>query len=565
MVPYRKVSPHPKSGTLCCGFQPYQTTFRLRSFNCCPCASAGLFCAEGSSCLLPIMAASQKLRTVLDARRASRPCWRCSLTLPRHNSTRIPGSSKRTDEVPYSQVLRQGFEETLVSHFPNLPLYGVEPSPGISDKSERASSQRLRKPRIRMMLDGRAVPSHSQSEIVSSAPQEPRIRRIKCGIDDQQLASGMEPQPNNSMATMPRITRFMSEGRLAPLPTQSDVVALATKEPRIRRKSVKIDDQQVASGKDPQSNIVATVRKPRITRFISESRPAFLRTGLKIKAIKTISKPRIRVVQNGRSVPLRSLPEFKSLYPQMARMRRIQRMSVIADGQQVASSARSQSRRKRTLKRPRIRMMSTGRPVVLGTRNFLRSVKVGPLLPLRKIGTTRLLIGTTRLIQQEASVSKRGLVPYIRPISSLTPPFAEPPDVVSKKPSKRRGHPLVRACIPKDAPPLVGEDEACHDELTSVLDVYKDLYKPDLSDPTREIGHLFPSTRFSSHNSVNRRMALSESRTLKQPNLSASNKSFSSRTSGAPNRRYATATVSKRRPPFIIRLLMSSTESDYEG
>ena len=576
------------------------------------------------------MAARQRLRTVLDARRASRPCWRCALNLSRHNSTiptGIPSSSNRTDEVPYSRILEQGSEETLKSHAPDLPSNGAELARGLLDESESGSSQRVRKPRIRVMWDGRPVPLHGRSEFVSSAPQEPRIRvmwdgrsvalrtrsgsisptpleprirRVRVETDGQQVVSGMEPQPN-SMTTMqrPRITRFISNDRPRPLRIRSIPIASAPQEPRIWRVRVETNGQKVASGTEPQSNSLATMRRPRITRIVSHGRAAPERTEPKSKPMETTQKPRIRVMQDGRTVPLRSQPEFTSLYPNTDRRWRIRvnplgrvlirRMSVMPDGRQVASSielqpksteitqklrrqpmqentdvqpatssTRSQSQTHRAVKEPSIRMVSTGPPKFLSTRDFLRSKQVEQSLPLRKVKITRSIL-------KDVSVFERGLDPFIRPFSSITPPVAEAPDVVSKKLSERKVRPLVRTYIATYAAPLEGEDEAYHDELTSVLDVYRELHASKLSNPTKETGHSFSSTRFSPLNSVRRRLALSESRTLNQPSLSTSIRSFSSRTSWDPKRQYATATVSKTRMLLVIRPLKPSTESDYEG
>lgn len=662
------------------------------------------------------MAARQRLRMVLEARRASRPCWRCALNLPRHISSSLagnPGSSNRTDEAPYSRILQQGFEEAMKSHFPDLPPHGVKPALRVSGMDKRGSIRRVRRPRVRrikvkiddqqmasameppiattqrpritqVMSEGRPVPLRVRLKFFASAPQEPRIRRMSVKIRGQKVASGTEPQ-SNSMATLqrPRIARIISEVRPVPFRIRSVFIASVSQEPRIRRINVGLDGQQVVSGTEPQSKSMVTMQIPRIARVNSESRPAYVRTEPKSKPIETTQKPRIRlmqdgptmplrtesettslasqkprirVMQDGRTVPLRSQPLVVSLYKHMARMRGIRvdtprtgrtrldirHMSVMADGQQVASSTdlqfkstettqklrtrhiqeksddqqvtsstRSQSRPKRAVNRPRIRIVSTGPPVVLGTRGFPRSEKVEQLLPLRKIRIARSIskeffvskcgldpvirpfssmtppvaeaslplknkkIRTKRLVlkrvlfkakrKRKVIVSERALDPVIRIRRSITPPVAKGPDVVSNKFTRLKVGPVVRKCIDTYDTPSSQEDEACHDELTSVLDVYKDLHKSDLSNPTRETRYSFSSTRFSPQNNVTRRIALSESRTLNQPSLSTSNRSFSSTTGGAPNRRYATATVSKRRPPLVIRLIKSSTGSDYAG
>ena len=595
------------------------------------------------------MAARQRLRTILDARRASRPCWRCALNLPRHNSTSpagIPGSSNRSDEVPYSQILQQGLEETLKSHFPNPP---VKPAAKILDESESESSQRVQEPRVRLMSDGQRVPLRTRSDSISSAPREPRIRRIKIQIHDQQVPSGTEPQSKSTETTQrPRIIRIPSEGQSVPLRTWSEFISSAPREPRIRRIKLPIHDQQVASGMEPRSKSMATTQKPRIRvmqdgqtitlrslpefmflatpirrigvdrqqeasgtepqsksteniqkpriRSIQEksnNQPVTLSTRSRSRRKKAAKKPRIRVMQNGQTIPLRSLPEFMSL----AHRARIRRIGVMTDRQQeasgtepqskpteniqkpriqsiqvksdnlpVTSSTRSESRRKRAAKKPRIQR-SDSQPLALGTQDILHSQKNEQSLQPNEPQAPRIIP------KRVLSKSKRELEPFIRPISTMTPPGSEAPDALLEKLSKtelrkwkivsKRGlDPVIRT---KHTASVEHEDEACYEELRSALDVYMDLHTSNLSNSIGGTRHLFSSTRFSPQNSVNRRIALSENSTLNRPSLAVPNRPFSSRTRRAPDRRFATATVSKGRLPLIFDPLKPSTESDYAG
>ena len=252
---------------------------------------------------------------------------------------------------------------------------------------------------------------------------------------------------------------------------------------------------------------------------------------------------------------------------QKPRIRSIQGKS---DNQPVALKTRSQSRRKRAAKKPpirRIQMKSDDQPVVSGTQDILHSQKVEQSLQSNEPNALHIIP------KRVLSNSECELDPFIRPISTMTPPVAEAPDALLEKPSKTELRkwkivskagldPVIRT---KHTAPFGHDDEACHEELRSVLDVYRDLHTSDWSITTRETENSFSSTRLFPQNSVVRRIPLSESRTLNRPSLTIPNRPFSSRTRRASDRRYATATVSKGRLSLIFHSLKSSTESDYAG
>ena len=608
------------------------------------------------------MAARQRLRTVLDARRASRPCWRCALNLPRHNSSSpagIPGSSNRSDEVPYSRILQHGLEETLKSHFPDLP---VKPAAKILDESESGSSQRVREPRIRLMSGGRRVPLCTRSAFISSAPEKSRRQRLQVQTDDQQVPSGTEPRSKSKKTTekprirvkwkgrlvslynyrsrtrhtrvakdgqqiasgtelhsklrettkRPRIARVMTEAQSVPFRTWSEFISSCPREPRIRRIKVQTHDQQVASGMVPPSKSTETTQKPRMRvrlkgRLLSVRNYSFrtrhmqvVKSGQQVasgtKSRVTTQKPCMRVMQDGQTIPVRSLPEFMSFAHrahirrngvltdrqpeasgtepqsksmeniQKPRTRSIQEKSV---NQTVTSSTRSQSRRKKAARKPlirRIRLKSDRQPVVSGIQDMLHFQNGEQSLQSDEPQASHIIP------KRVLSNSKRELDQLIRPISTMTLPVSEAPALLEKLSmtdlrkwkvvSKAGLDPVVRT---KHTAPFGHDDEASHKELRSVLDVYKDLHTSDWSNTTRETGHVFSSTRFFPQNSVGRRIALSESRTLSRPSLAIPNRLFSSRTRRAPDRQYATATVSKGRLPLVFNPLKPSTESDYAG
>ncbi|KAL9075487.1 MAG: hypothetical protein Q9161_001559 [Pseudevernia consocians] len=129
------------------------------------------------------MAARQRLRAVLEVRRASRPCWRCALNQSRYNFSSlagIPVASNSTDTVPYDQIPSREFEYPLRPLFCPDNLVHVEPAPARrSNGSEIRSSQTVHKLRERGMSDGHLGTLGIQPQSASTqAVQKPRIRLI---------------------------------------------------------------------------------------------------------------------------------------------------------------------------------------------------------------------------------------------------------------------------------------------------------------------------------------------------------------------------------------------------
>lgn len=495
------------------------------------------------------MAARQRLRTVLDARRASRPCWRCALNLSRYNYTSPAGiqeSSNRMDEVPYSQILQLGLEDTLKFHFPDLRPRGVEPAPRTSHQSERGSSQTMSKPRIRIESDGQPVVMRTQSEIMFLATQKPRIRRVRIMSDDQQVVTGTEP-PSKSVE--------------------------ATQKPRIWRIQVMPAGQQVTARTEPQSNSMEATQKPRI-RMMHDSRPVDLRTRSESIFLPT-QKPRIQRIQvmsDRQQVATVTEPQSKSMEAtQKPRMRRIQDKS---KNQLATLSTRSRSRSKGAVQKPRIRrirlksdgqpvaliqLMPDGRPVALGTRDRLRSKKSVQLF-IRKYSISHFSKPRKVVPKRVLLRSKRKVELVSRKYS--TSPFTKRVLSKSKRKLKKVSSVSIRKYIGKGRL-LLREDEALHDELTSLLDGCRVLHTSAVPNPNRETGRSISSKRFPPQGSVIRRVLLSETRTLYRPTLGLANRSFSTRTPRFPNRRYATAVVSKGRLLLIFHTLRPSTESDF--
>ena len=118
------------------------------------------------------MAARQRLKAVLEARRASQRCWRCTLDVPRYHSTSWAtrqDSLRSTDTVSYSQVLQQEIEKTLEAFFANT----LETAPRTLHKTQSGMTYTTEKPFQGRVEDGgeMAVTSGSESQSTEVAQQ----------------------------------------------------------------------------------------------------------------------------------------------------------------------------------------------------------------------------------------------------------------------------------------------------------------------------------------------------------------------------------------------------------
>ena len=116
------------------------------------------------------MATRQRLTAVLDARRASRPCWRCALDLSRYSSTNASSgnaSLNNTHETTHDKVVRWALREELKPVFRSRRLKTL--------RTEASSEDGLSKPgdgfRIRKIV--RPERAAQLSEEVSNDSVEP--------------------------------------------------------------------------------------------------------------------------------------------------------------------------------------------------------------------------------------------------------------------------------------------------------------------------------------------------------------------------------------------------------
>ena len=134
------------------------------------------------------MAARQRLRAILDARRASQPCWRCALDFARCSSTGPTGISERSigkNRVSYEHLPQQKSDDGLTTAFPDTHLINAwvyaHSATRSSDKLDGSVSQTVHEPPIRFVGWERQTVGPriaSQSEL-AGVDGKPLVRRIR--------------------------------------------------------------------------------------------------------------------------------------------------------------------------------------------------------------------------------------------------------------------------------------------------------------------------------------------------------------------------------------------------
>ena len=127
---------------------------------------------------------------VLESRKVSQRCWRCTLDLPRYQSTNSAGrqdSSRGTDTVSYGQVLQQEIEKTLEAFFANT----LQAAPRTLHKTKSGMTY-TEKPFRGGVEDGgqMALTSGSESQSTENAQQS----RQKMIPSDQPVTQGTSLQ-----------------------------------------------------------------------------------------------------------------------------------------------------------------------------------------------------------------------------------------------------------------------------------------------------------------------------------------------------------------------------------
>ena len=154
------------------------------------------------------MAARQRLKVILEARRASQRCSRCTLDLPRYHSTNYAGrqdSSRSTDTVSYGQILQQEIEKTLEAIFANT----LEAAPRTLHKTESGMSQTEKKPFRGRVLGGGQMALTSGSESRSTEVAQQSRRHVIPSDQPATLGTSLQtPFPLGEAGQKPFIRNF---------------------------------------------------------------------------------------------------------------------------------------------------------------------------------------------------------------------------------------------------------------------------------------------------------------------------------------------------------------------
>ena len=178
------------------------------------------------------MAARQRLRATLDARRASQPCWRCALDFARCSSTGPTGiqqSSIGKNRVSYGHLPQQKIDDGLTTAFPDIHLNNAsvcaQSAARSSDEPDGSVSQTVHEPPIRRMWTDQTVDSRIaqlEAKLAFAKQQVAKFKREKDLAASQSQLAGVDGKP------LVRRIRFLkphiliaSEGRPAALAPQS--------------------------------------------------------------------------------------------------------------------------------------------------------------------------------------------------------------------------------------------------------------------------------------------------------------------------------------------------------
>ena len=175
------------------------------------------------------MAARQRLRAVLDARRASQLCWRCALDLPRYSSTGPTGiqeSSMGKNRIFHYHIPQHKLGDRLKTapantHSINPPFYAQSAMRSL-DEPEGSFSQTIHEPPIRRIVtEGQTVTletgAQSQLAGVDGKPLVRRIRFLKPHVltasEGRPVAMAIKSQFNTSRAIHESDTPRAIKGR----------------------------------------------------------------------------------------------------------------------------------------------------------------------------------------------------------------------------------------------------------------------------------------------------------------------------------------------------------------
>ena len=511
------------------------------------------------------MAARQRLRAVLDARRAGQPCWRCALDLPRYSSTSpagIPDIPEKTYIAPYSHILRHMIRDTLESHFPPIRPVHKFTGPRSLIKIKPATMQGARKPRIRVMNNGRpvAVNTESQSQSQSQSRRSdhtPRVRivpnlvltkyskesRFNLDLDAKEVLSEAGHETGTVLRKvlsedtyrMDQVARkASSESRREPDLAPRKHLSMSTHQQDLVSEQVLSQEPDLVLKKISSEDNYKLDRVRR--KALSESKRERILDRRKALSMSTHEQDLVseQVLSQEPDLVLKKISSEDNY-----KLDRVRRKALSESKRErilVRRKALSESRRKRNLARWKHSSKTTHRP---------------DRVP------RRVLSNESDLVSRRVLSNRPDSVPRIY----LSEPKASAIDYVAKGNKKTR---LIRKAGPPLGKGSTNADEVFLDALTPLLDESRDLPTSELPNPTREIGASTSSTLLSPQDRLIRQFALGGSQMSNRQSMKSSKTPFSTRTPKAPNRHYGTATVSEK-DCFFFHILRPFTESGSPG
>ena len=461
------------------------------------------------------MATRRRLRAVLNLRRASQPCWRCALSPSRSTSTShagIQGSSKCTNEgSPYHEVPGQKYSDTSRTIRPTIQTSSAQFAGGDVQGTNTPPDFGISGP----------IESKITVKVLRKIPTRPRKRRAMKG-------------QSTTTPCIPMRVNAPCHSSEEPKSEPAKVVLKPSKRPQ------RVNDDFAHWGNDNFASLIrkhgsdglsppATENPPAVTA------PAVRKVFFQIKHDHLHDSLASFITTHRYGSGHETLASFISTHPYGSR------------NEDAAGKAPTrphllppqQSESMEVSRKPRIRVAMHGQPVALLTRSQSRSTQVVHTPP----------------VPEETP-----------PIPEETPPVSEeaiPRRVISMRMSPREL--AQEELIPrKDFPSLIGkfgidmgeysgneirvpsgdrrEDETFYDEVVPLLDELQDLMsdKPNVATETEV--PVSRSQPWPQHLSLP--SALGSNRTSNSQNLGNSKALFSTWSSRAAHRCYATAAVS---------------------
>lgn len=241
------------------------------------------------------MATRQRLRAVLDARRASRPCLRCALNLPRHSSTSPAGiqeSSMGTNITLYDHILPQRPDGKLKTIMPQTQLSYPENATTALGVSEGGSSGMVHRP----------TTSHTATE----DPSSPSPAQSQSNPGQAVPTSHPQRTMKGQGRTRTLAARLISDESVDDVHLSTSIPQSTVEDPQSDPADVvrEARTQRTRQAKGRPSGVAASVPRKVIQKKRMRPRIRMIETLTLRPYLTTPVEPRIRVATNGQSVAL---------------------------------------------------------------------------------------------------------------------------------------------------------------------------------------------------------------------------------------------------------------------